>query len=280
MELERRDAGQGAGGGPDLGREVGERRQVVAEGRGLRGEPIAGQLHAVAGVAGEADDNAVEALDLFLHDVCCLPRARPAEGHAIDHLTKTRPGQRRAACDPHPVSWPCRRSAAVGRPPRPDQTGWPKPGVGPSGRPAGRTGRPPPLARAARMACQRIQAIAIPVNRIPSRISGAGAGEGADDDQRDAEAEQRAGRPPPGLVDPRTSAQALSEALVVGLQGFFDALQLLLLAIAQHGLCASLPLSTRNPYPRAYSHNLWINFLPQPPYVVRHTPACGSPASF
>ena len=55
--------GQGALGGADLGREVGQRRQVVAEGRGLGGEPVTGQLHAVAGVTGEPDDDAVEPLD-------------------------------------------------------------------------------------------------------------------------------------------------------------------------------------------------------------------------
>ena len=48
------------GRGADLGREVGKCRQVVAEhGRQLR-EPVADELHAVARVAGEADDDAVE----------------------------------------------------------------------------------------------------------------------------------------------------------------------------------------------------------------------------
>ena len=55
------------GGRPDLGREVGQRRQVVAERRGLGGEPVTGELHAVAGVAGEADDHPVELLDLLGH---------------------------------------------------------------------------------------------------------------------------------------------------------------------------------------------------------------------
>ena len=41
-------AGQGAGGSPDLGGEVWQRGDVVAELRRLRGEPVAGQLHAVA----------------------------------------------------------------------------------------------------------------------------------------------------------------------------------------------------------------------------------------
>ena len=64
VQLERRHAGQGAGGRPDLGGEVRQRRQVVAEGRGLRGEPVAGELHAVAGVAGEPDDDPVALDDL------------------------------------------------------------------------------------------------------------------------------------------------------------------------------------------------------------------------
>ena len=62
--------GQRAGGCPDLGREVRQRRQVVAEGGGLGGEAVAGELHAVAGVAGEPDDHPVELLDL-------LARGRP-----------------------------------------------------------------------------------------------------------------------------------------------------------------------------------------------------------
>ena len=62
VDLERRHPGQGPGRGPDLGREVGEGGQVVPEqGRG-GGEAVAGQLHAVAGVAGEPDDDAVEQL--------------------------------------------------------------------------------------------------------------------------------------------------------------------------------------------------------------------------
>ena len=59
VHLEAGDAGHGAGGSPDLGGEVRQRRQVVAERRGLLGEPVAGELHAVAGVAGEPNDDAV-----------------------------------------------------------------------------------------------------------------------------------------------------------------------------------------------------------------------------
>ena len=44
----------------DLGREVGEGGQVVAERGAHRGEAVAGQLHAVTGVAGESDHESVE----------------------------------------------------------------------------------------------------------------------------------------------------------------------------------------------------------------------------
>ena len=49
-----------AGGGADLGRVLGQRRQVVAVRGAHRREAVAGELHAVAGVAGEAHDDAVE----------------------------------------------------------------------------------------------------------------------------------------------------------------------------------------------------------------------------
>ena len=41
VDLERRDPGEGAGGCPDLGREVGQRREVVAEDGALVGESVA-----------------------------------------------------------------------------------------------------------------------------------------------------------------------------------------------------------------------------------------------
>ena len=63
VDLEARDAGQRAGGRADLGGEVGQRRDVVAEQRRLGGELRAGELHAVAGVAGETDDDLRELLD-------------------------------------------------------------------------------------------------------------------------------------------------------------------------------------------------------------------------
>ena len=57
-----RHAGQRAGRRADLGREVGQRADVVAEDRGGPRELGAGQLHAVAGVAGEPDGDALELL--------------------------------------------------------------------------------------------------------------------------------------------------------------------------------------------------------------------------
>ena len=54
-------------GRADLGREVGERREVVARQRRLGGEAAARQLHAVAGVPGEPDHDGVELLDRLGH---------------------------------------------------------------------------------------------------------------------------------------------------------------------------------------------------------------------
>ena len=67
VDLERRDTRQRALGGADLGGEVGQRREVVAERGRLLGEPVAGELHAVAGVAGEPDDHPIQLLDLLGH---------------------------------------------------------------------------------------------------------------------------------------------------------------------------------------------------------------------
>jgi hypothetical protein len=47
---------------------VRERREVVAERRGLLGEPVTGELHSVAGVASETNDDPVELLDLLGHE--------------------------------------------------------------------------------------------------------------------------------------------------------------------------------------------------------------------
>ncbi len=60
LELEARHAEERAGGRADLGREVGERRDVVAGPSGLARELLTGQLHAVARIPGEAHDRAVQ----------------------------------------------------------------------------------------------------------------------------------------------------------------------------------------------------------------------------
>lgn len=65
MKLEAGHAGEGAGGRPDLGGEVRQRREVVPEGRGLRGEPVTRELHAVARVTREADDDPVQSADFL-----------------------------------------------------------------------------------------------------------------------------------------------------------------------------------------------------------------------
>ena len=57
-----RHAREAAGGRPDLGREVGQGADVVAEGRRGPRELAAGQLHAVAGIAGEPDRDAIQFL--------------------------------------------------------------------------------------------------------------------------------------------------------------------------------------------------------------------------
>ena len=67
MELEGRDTGQGAGWRADLSGEVGQGRQVVAQAGGLGGEPVTGELHAIAGVPRKADDDAAEIDDLLGH---------------------------------------------------------------------------------------------------------------------------------------------------------------------------------------------------------------------
>ena len=63
-DLEAGDTGQRSGRRADLGREVGQRADVVAvDGRGP-GELGPGQLHPIARIAGEADRDAVELLEL------------------------------------------------------------------------------------------------------------------------------------------------------------------------------------------------------------------------
>ena len=57
IDLEGGDAEGRALRRADLGREIGEGGEVVAGERGRQSELAAGELHAVAGIAGEADDD-------------------------------------------------------------------------------------------------------------------------------------------------------------------------------------------------------------------------------
>ena len=57
IDLERRDAEQRALRRADFGGKIGERGEIVAGQRGRQRELPAGQLHAVAGIAGKADDD-------------------------------------------------------------------------------------------------------------------------------------------------------------------------------------------------------------------------------
>ena len=63
LDLERADPVEGPGRGPDLRREVRQRGQVVAEDSGGAGEPVAGELHPIARITGEPDDDVL----LLLH---------------------------------------------------------------------------------------------------------------------------------------------------------------------------------------------------------------------
>ena len=65
VDLEGGHAVRGAGRRADLGREVGQRGQVVADHGGRVGEAAAGELHAITGVAGKADDYAILLLEVL-----------------------------------------------------------------------------------------------------------------------------------------------------------------------------------------------------------------------
>ena len=65
VDLKRAHAGEGSGRGADLSRKVGQRADVVPRERRLGRELHAGELHAVARVAGKANDDGVLFLDRF-----------------------------------------------------------------------------------------------------------------------------------------------------------------------------------------------------------------------
>ena len=80
--------GQRAGGSANLRGEVGKRREVVPEDRGLAREAIARELHPVAGVAGEPDHDPLEVLDGLAQS--------HARGIADEAATPHRPGREKA----------------------------------------------------------------------------------------------------------------------------------------------------------------------------------------
>jgi hypothetical protein len=89
MQLEARDAGQSACRGPDFRREIRLGGQVVAEDRGLLGEPVSRELHAVTRVAGEPDDDVIELLDLLGHS---WKTSSARLGQTLNPGTTPRPG--------------------------------------------------------------------------------------------------------------------------------------------------------------------------------------------
>jgi hypothetical protein len=67
VDLETRDAWQRSRRSANLGREIGQGRQVVAEERRLGGETAARQLNPIARVAGKANHHRLELLDPLDH---------------------------------------------------------------------------------------------------------------------------------------------------------------------------------------------------------------------
>ena len=133
VDLEGRHAAQGAGRGPDLGREVGEGGQVVAQQGAARGEAVAGELHAVARVAGEAHDDLVQLLCRVLRSRCHgLPRLMSwtvespgsplrAVAHPRRHRARHSPSELLVRANPTPgARGPIfmRRSSSAARPGR------------------------------------------------------------------------------------------------------------------------------------------------------------------
>ena len=110
VQLEAGDSGQRPGRRADLGREVRQGGDVVAEHRRVGGEAIPGQLHPVARIAGKADDHPVKGVDLghcgpFLGVFVPLVASggaglgRRVGGARKVSLTHHRPGSGRGRCD-------------------------------------------------------------------------------------------------------------------------------------------------------------------------------------
>ena len=139
LELEAGHAEEGAGGGADLGREVGQRRDVVAGPRRLAGELLAGQLHAVARIPRESHDGAIQ-------DAPRLDRGRHG-GRGLAHGPSV--SLRRMKLSNGPARWSA-GAQATGRHPLAEHTAHMVPkgslasqgyGPDPSGSPGERSGR-------------------------------------------------------------------------------------------------------------------------------------------
>jgi hypothetical protein len=92
MHLERRHPRQRALRRPDLGREVRERRQIIAERRRLLGEPVTRQLHPITGITREPDDHPIELLDLLGHAKRLLLLGVPPGGGRVQWAGASRCG--------------------------------------------------------------------------------------------------------------------------------------------------------------------------------------------
>ena len=104
VQLERGHPWQGARRRADLGREVRQGGQAVAERGCLRGESVAGELHAVARVAGEPDDH-LERVLTGLFAVLFVIGASPGSGRPLRtrhgwHLTDINHAVRRRPTAP------------------------------------------------------------------------------------------------------------------------------------------------------------------------------------
>src|SRR5581483_4955010 len=105
VDLEGRHAGHRPGRGPDLRRVVRQGGEVVAEEGARRGEPVTGELHPVAGVARQAQDDAVESTH------------RSLGGEGVAHGAPwPRIGRVRIVGDPRPAAAGTKVPAWGGRP--------------------------------------------------------------------------------------------------------------------------------------------------------------------
>ncbi len=71
MDLKSADARQRSGRGANFGREIGQRREIVAVKRDGIGELASGDLHAVAGVAAKTDHSFFDYFALAPRDINC-----------------------------------------------------------------------------------------------------------------------------------------------------------------------------------------------------------------